>query len=297
MEQPRDLLTGSDRVKLREMAGGDLFWESLSEETITSYDNALACFSRARQYRRIGETMVNRKSSRSHVIVTLIMKMKALPLKCRVDSPIMKIHLLDLAGNEKLSKSQVTGTGLQELKKINHSLSTLALVMQTLSKYYTPKPLTTTKSSTAPNTRDAMMPSDRSDLTGGSSGRPQQSQRPALVKVNPHVPYRNSLLTRALQQSLSGDNPIVLICTVSIHRKDYLESLATLRFAQQCQNIAVMPKHSVSNDSAEKADSDMKQCVVKLVSTLLRLEKSNATLKRKMRSCKSCQRMIEADPC
>ena len=89
----------------------------------------------------------------------------------------------DLAGSEKVEKTEAKGSTLEEAKMINKSLSALGNVINA--------------------------------LTDGKST---------------HVPYRDSKLTRMLQESLGGNSKtsLIITCSPSIFNKD--ETVSTLRF-------------------------------------------------------------------
>lgn len=57
-----------------------------------------------------------------------------------------------------------------------------------------------------------------------------------------HVPYRDSKLTRLLQDSLGGNAKTVMIATVGPSHKNFSESLATLRYASRAKNIKNKPR-------------------------------------------------------
>ncbi|KAL0969770.1 hypothetical protein UPYG_G00232080 [Umbra pygmaea] len=57
-----------------------------------------------------------------------------------------------------------------------------------------------------------------------------------------HIPYRDSKLTRLLQDSLGGNAKTVMIATVGPASKHYEESLTTLRYANRAKNIKNKPK-------------------------------------------------------
>lgn len=50
-------------------------------------------------------------------------------------------------------------------------------------------------------------------------------------KKNIHVPYRDSKLTRILQDSLGGNSNTIMIACVSPASSNYEESLNTLKYA------------------------------------------------------------------
>jgi hypothetical protein len=68
--------------------------------------------------------------------------------------------------------------------------------------------------------------------------------------ANPvHVPYRNSKLTRILQDSLGGTSRMALIMTVSPSAANANETLSTLRFglrAKSLQNKVTKNEHKIS---------------------------------------------------
>ncbi|KAF3789210.1 Kinesin-1-like protein [Nymphaea thermarum] len=66
-------------------------------------------------------------------------------------------------------------------------------------------------------------------------------------KVN-HVPYRDSKLTRILQDALDGDSRIALLCCCSPSSSDASESLSTLRFGARTKQIRIVSKVSYSKE-------------------------------------------------
>ncbi|XP_017127572.1 kinesin-like protein Klp61F [Drosophila elegans] len=64
----------------------------------------------------------------------------------------------------------------------------------------------------------------------------------ALVDRAPHVPYRESKLTRLLQESLGGRTKTSIIATISPGHKDIEETLSTLEYAHRAKNIQNKPE-------------------------------------------------------
>jgi len=52
-----------------------------------------------------------------------------------------------------------------------------------------------------------------------------------------HIPYRDSLLTSVLRDSLGGNCKTTMIATVSVEKIDFTESISTLRFSQNVSSI------------------------------------------------------------
>ena len=58
-------------------------------------------------------------------------------------------------------------------------------------------------------------------------------------KRRPHVPYRNSKLTRLLKDSLGGNCRTIMIACVSASRTSYDDTFNTLSYANRAKNIKV----------------------------------------------------------
>ena len=57
-----------------------------------------------------------------------------------------------------------------------------------------------------------------------------------------HVPYRDSKLTRLLQDSLGGNTKTVMIAAISPADFNFDETLTTLRYASRAKNIKNKPR-------------------------------------------------------
>jgi kinesin family protein 3/17 len=66
----------------------------------------------------------------------------------------------------------------------------------------------------------------------------------ALVdgKKGGHIPYRDSKLTRLLQDSLGGNTKTLMIASISPAADNYDETVSTLRYAARARNIKNTPK-------------------------------------------------------
>ncbi|KAK7870939.1 hypothetical protein R5R35_012160 [Gryllus longicercus] len=64
----------------------------------------------------------------------------------------------------------------------------------------------------------------------------------ALVEKTPHVPYRESKLTRLLQESLGGRTKTCIIATISPSQCNMEETLSTLDYAHRAKNIQNKPE-------------------------------------------------------
>ena len=57
-----------------------------------------------------------------------------------------------------------------------------------------------------------------------------------------HIPYRDSKLTRLLQNSLGGNSKTVMCANAGPADYNYDETLSTLRYANRAKNIKNKPK-------------------------------------------------------
>ncbi|GIK04279.1 kinesin motor protein cin8 [Aspergillus viridinutans] len=64
----------------------------------------------------------------------------------------------------------------------------------------------------------------------------------ALVDKSPHIPYRESKLTRLLQDSLGGRTKTCIIATISPSRGNLEETISTLDYAFRAKNIRNKPQ-------------------------------------------------------
>lgn len=65
-----------------------------------------------------------------------------------------------------------------------------------------------------------------------------------------HIPYRNSKLTRLLQDSLGGNSKTVMVANVGPADYNYDESMSTLRYATRAKSIK---NHAVINEDPKDA--------------------------------------------
>jgi hypothetical protein len=67
-----------------------------------------------------------------------------------------------------------------------------------------------------------------------------------------HVPYRDSKLTRVLQNSLGGNSYTSVIAAIHPSPKYYEECLSTLQFANRCRNVRNNPRVNYVEDTEDK---------------------------------------------
>ncbi|XP_073827226.1 kinesin-like protein 68D [Musca autumnalis] len=104
--------------------------------------------------------------------------------------------------------------------------------------------------------------SERQSKTGASAERLKEASKinlalsslgnviSALAENSPHVPYRDSKLTRLLQDSLGGNSKTIMIANVGPSAYNYNETLTTLRYASRAKAIQNQP---IKNEDPQDA--------------------------------------------
>ncbi|XP_069085848.1 kinesin-like protein KIF21A isoform X3 [Pleurodeles waltl] len=82
-----------------------------------------------------------------------------------------------------------------------------------------------------------------------------------------HVPYRDSKLTRLLQDSLGGNSQTVMIACVSPSDRDFMETLNTLKYANRARNIK--NKVMINQDKASQQINTLRSEITRLQMELM----------------------------
>eukprot|EP00747_Dinoflagellata_sp_TGD_P181382 gnl/TRDRNA2_/TRDRNA2_35194_c0_seq2.p1 gnl/TRDRNA2_/TRDRNA2_35194_c0~~gnl/TRDRNA2_/TRDRNA2_35194_c0_seq2.p1 ORF type:complete len:783 (-),score=133.00 gnl/TRDRNA2_/TRDRNA2_35194_c0_seq2:60-2408(-) len=196
-EQLYDLLRPGDADMCRKLTlrndSGDAGPEvkGLDIKHPSSCGEALEWYESGMKLRRLGTSERNARSSRSHTVFTLYVE-RCDPGSGEVVS-VSKFSLVDLAGSERQSSaSALDRTRVNDAKFINQSLTSLGKVVQA-----------------------CIVRASKRQADG----------------VATHVPYRDSVLTRLLSDSIGGQAKTLLIAHVTPHEQDLPESQCTLQFA------------------------------------------------------------------
>ena len=184
-----------------------------------------AILARANARRAVGATGLNADSSRSHLIIALSLERPRMAVSS-------KLFLVDLAGAEKVRRSGAAGSRLDEACGINKSLSALGNVVAALTAAEGAEK-TAEKTASAAERNDASLP------------RVFRESSAARESPHPHVPYRDSKLTRLLQEALGGDARATLVTCLSPSAADAAESLSTLRFGARARNVVGVAKPKI----------------------------------------------------
>ncbi|KAK1823038.1 hypothetical protein LTR12_002564 [Friedmanniomyces endolithicus] len=227
-EHVKDLLTKGTNpptyLKIRESPSDGVYVQTLTDESVKCYEDIERLMKTGDMNRTTASTKMNDTSSRSHAVFTLTLKQ--IQHDIATDSTIERLarmRLVDLAGSERANRTEATGQRLREGGNINQSLTTLGRVIAALAD---------------PKRQRA------SRLTGTQNN---QTKRRAEV-----VPYRDSVLTWLLKDSLGGNSKTAMVACIS--PTDYDETLGTLRYADQAKRIRT--RAHVNQDAVTTAERE-----------------------------------------
>ncbi|CAL9055841.1 unnamed protein product [Musa banksii] len=135
--------------------------------------------------RAVGSTALNERSSRSHSILTV--HVRGVDLKTGSTSRGC-LHLIDLAGSERVERSEATGDRLKEAQHINKSLSALGDVIFALAQKNTHVPY-----------RNSKLTQVLQSSLGG------QAKTLMFVQINPDIEsYSETISTLKFAERVSG---------------------------------------------------------------------------------------------
>ncbi|KRG01303.1 uncharacterized protein Dmoj_GI24560, isoform B [Drosophila mojavensis] len=238
-ERVKDLLAAQSTghaLRVREHRSLGPYVENLSQHAVSDFEEIQECIARGNAHRTTASTNMNDTSSRSHAIFTITF-VQAVFMNDMPSETVSKIHLVDLAGSERANATGATGQRLKEGAHINKSLVTLGSVISALAEQTSAH--NTSTLATTPN--------------GGT-------------KRVLYIPYRDSILTWLLKDSLGGNSKTIMIAALSPADCNYSETLSTLRYANRAKNIINKP--TVNEDANVKLIRELREEINKLKSML-----------------------------
>ncbi|KZV56368.1 hypothetical protein F511_00365 [Dorcoceras hygrometricum] len=135
-EKIGDLLHPIQRnLEIKDDPKNGFYVENLSEEYVNNYEDAIQILIKGLSNRKVGATMANSKSSRSHIIFTCIIESwcKETSSKCFGSSKSSRISLVDLAGFEARAPEDASRQHVKERKYIKKTTSQLGNLVNTLA--------------------------------------------------------------------------------------------------------------------------------------------------------------------
>ncbi|KAM9520008.1 kinesin-like protein KIF21B isoform 1-T3 [Guaruba guarouba] len=235
-----DVRHRKSNIKIHEDASGSIYTTGVTSRLINSQDELIQCLKQGALSRTTASTQMNVQSSRSHAIFT--------------------IHLC-----------QMRVCARPDL--VNGEVTSLLDGSQPTTEYET---------LTAKFHFVDLAGSERLKRTGATGERAKEgisincgllalgnviSALGDQSKKVVHVPYRDSKLTRLLQDSLGGNSQTIMIACVSPSDRDFMETLNTLKYANRARNIK--NKVVVNQDKTSQQISALRAEIARLQMELM----------------------------
>ncbi|KAI9259488.1 P-loop containing nucleoside triphosphate hydrolase protein [Phascolomyces articulosus] len=204
LEPHRD--TAESHPSIREALDGSIYWAGVREERVYNAQELLGLLQQGATFRATGSTDVNAASSRSHAVFSVLLKQQ-------------------LA--EDNNSNEINNNNAPSIDK-------LPIMKRIASKFHFVD----------------LAGSERLKRTMGDRQKEGISINTGLLALGnvisalgdearkgSHVPYRDSKLTRLLQDSLGGNSHTLMLACVSPADADYMKTLNTLKYAGRARNI------------------------------------------------------------
>ena len=223
-EEVKDLLhpeTPAKAIAIREGPGGRIVVTGAKEKEVGSYEEAMRFLEVGSVSRTTGSTLMNQTSSRSHAIFTVFVERR----------PLGALFGRGAAGGAP-STGSVAKFHLVDLAGSERQKKTGAEG-------------TRFKESVTINQGLLALGNVISAL-----GDPKK-------RGHTHVPYRESKLTRMLQDSLGGNSRTTMVACVSTSEANIEETLNTLKYAHRARNIKNKPKANIMTEDGEELEAEV----------------------------------------
>nr|XP_046249433.1 kinesin-like protein KIF21A isoform X2 [Scatophagus argus] len=238
-DSTRDMKQKS-HIKIHEDASGGIYTVGVTTRTVSSEAEMMQCLKLGALSRTTASTQMNVQSSRSHAIFTIHL--------CQV-----RVCASDNQENETDNRVSNGNSEMDEYETLTAKFHFVDLAG-----------------------------SERLKRTGATGDRAKEgisincgllalgnviSALGDRAKRASHVPYRDSKLTRLLQDSLGGNSQTVMIACISPSDRDFMETLNTLKYANRARNIK--NKVVVNQDKASQQISALRTEIARLQMELM----------------------------
>nr|ODN97633.1 hypothetical protein L204_03052 [Cryptococcus depauperatus CBS 7855] len=255
-EEIIDLLSGTGvSISIREERDGRIIWSGVREIKVKSLVEVMQLLQEGSTRRKTGETTMNTSSSRSHAIfsLTLVQKRMSHSLSSRSETPTRQLRrpnsMVGFSGSAgPRSPTPSSGRGGPP---------------SSFSRLSTPSRPSTVIGNPAFSNDDYIIITSKFnmvDLAGSERLKRTAAQGDRMkegisinsgllalgnvisalcdpVKARGHIPYRDSKLTRMLQDSIGGNSLTTMIACISPIEANIGETLNTIKYASRARNI------------------------------------------------------------
>ncbi|XP_049330601.1 kinesin-like protein KIF21A isoform X4 [Astyanax mexicanus] len=227
-------------IKIHEDATGGIYTVGVTTRTVSSEAEMMQCLKLGALSRTTASTQMNVQSSRSHAIFTI---------------HLCQVRVCTTSDNENETDNRLAN-GSSDMEEFETLTAKFHFV--------------------------DLAGSERLKRTGATGDRAKEgisincgllalgnviSALGDRSKRSTHVPYRDSKLTRLLQDSLGGNSQTVMIACTSPSDRDFMETLNTLKYANRARNIK--NKVVVNQDKASQQISALRTEIARLQMELM----------------------------
>lgn len=244
-----DLSTSGQALRVREHPKNGPYVQGLSRHLVSNFSDVQELMTRGNANRSTASTKMNDSSSRSHAILTITFSQAVFDPDRTPRETQSKLHLVDLAGSERADATGASGQRLVEGGHINKSLVTLGSVI---------KALASVSSASNPSATSTSQSSNGTMVHGNGNGKSKAN--------SVFVPYRDSVLTWLLKDSLGGNSITIMVATISPADANYSETLSTLRYSSRAKDIVNRP--TVNEDNNTKTIRELRSEIERLKNLL-----------------------------
>lgn len=190
---------------IREDANRNMFVHGVTEIEIKSVEEAIEVFQTGQKRKRMGHTVLNAESSRSHSVFNIRLVQAPTDyqgehvLQDKRTITVSQLSLVDLAGSERSSRTKNTGMRLREAGNINNSLMTLRTCLEYLRE-------------------------NQQISTNNGAAAPKK------------VPYRDSKITHLFKNYFDGEGQVSMIVCINPRAEDFDENTVSsaILFSLHC---------------------------------------------------------------
>ncbi|CAG5083800.1 Similar to Kif21a: Kinesin-like protein KIF21A (Mus musculus) [Cotesia congregata] len=237
-EDLKDLLEPggpSGGARIHEDTSGNIHLTGVEPRVVTNPEQALEYLRLGALARTTGPTQMNTQSSRSHAIFTLFIKQQ----RCiRVEDPDADVDTSDPMNEFETLTAKfhfVDLAGSERLKRTG---------------------------ATGDRAKEGISINCGLLALGNVISALGDKSKKSL-----HVPYRDSKLTRLLQDSLGGNSQTCMIACISPSDRDFMETLSTLKYANRARNIK--NKVTINQDKSSRTIASLRREIQQLQLELL----------------------------
>lgn len=202
-----DLVNATNtNLKIHETNVREVYVGNLTEVVVENGDKALAILSDGQINRTIGRTNMNEYSSRSHTIYRMVVESREKDLPITPGKSRIPVRAKKSGAFRQAVLNFVDLAGSERVRQTGNEGVRLR--------------------------------------EGGHINKSLLSLTSVISKLaegSPHIPYRDSKLTRILQNSLGGNARTTIICAITPLSQFVDESLSTLKFASRAKSIENKP--------------------------------------------------------